>query len=176
MRNPNFLILDEPTNDLDIATLNVLEDYLADFKGCVIVISHDRYFMDRIVDHILVFKGNADIQDFPGNYTQYRLWKEQNDKTLQGTRGKEEKTDSKSNYRNPSDKKKLSYKEQRELEALEKEIPELEDKKAKLEEALSSGNLSVEELNRQSSLIGKIIDEIDEKTFRWLELSEITGD
>ncbi|MDR0835101.1 MAG: ABC-F family ATP-binding cassette domain-containing protein, partial [Tannerella sp.] len=137
MRNPNFLILDEPTNDLDIATLNVLEDYLADFKGCVIVISHDRYFMDRIVDHILVFKGNADIRDFPGNYTQYRLWKEQNDKAQQGTRGKEEKTDSKSNYRNPSDKKKLSYKEQRELEALEKEIPELEDKKAKLEEALS---------------------------------------
>jgi ATP-binding cassette subfamily F protein uup len=172
MKNPNFLILDEPTNDLDIATLNILEDYLSDFKGCAIVISHDRYFLDKIVDHILVFHGNADIQDFPGNYTQYRIA----GKEAETLKNKKETDVNKQDYRKQSDKKKLTYKEQKEFESLEKEISELEDKKAKLEEALSSGNLSVEELNRQSSLIGKIIDEIDEKTFRWLELSEITGD
>jgi ATP-binding cassette subfamily F protein uup len=192
MSNPNFLILDEPTNDLDIVTLNVLEEYLANFKGCAIVVSHDRYFMDKVVDHILVFHGNADIRDFPGNYTQYRLWKTQ--------RGKEESTksggnrnnkssgttangspsattagsnqDGKAGNRQPSGKKKLSYKEQKELEALEIEIPALEKEKKTIEENLNSGTLSIDELNQLSARIGELIDLIDEKTMRWLELSD----
>lgn len=180
MSNPNFLILDEPTNDLDIATLNVLEEYLADFRGCVIVVSHDRYFMDKVVDHILVFHGNADIQDYPGNYTQYRLWKthyekEENAKSgANMTSGTDSlpASSSKSNYRLPSDKKKLSYKEQKELEALDKEIPELEKEKKTIEEAMNSGTLSMDELNCKSARIGELINEIEEKTMRWLELSE----
>jgi ATPase components of ABC transporters with duplicated ATPase domains len=175
MRNPNFLVLDEPTNDLDIATLNVLEDYLADFKGCVIVISHDRYFTDKVVDHILVFHGNADVQDYPGNYTQYRLWKTQRDKEESVrvvTSGNEPSTSGKSNYRQPSDKKKLTYKEQKELEALDMEIPALETEKKSIEDAMNSGSLSIDELNVKSSRIGELINEIEEKTMRWLELSE----
>ena len=185
MSNPNFLVLDEPTNDLDIATLNVLEDYLAEFKGCVIVVSHDRYFMDKVVDHILVFHGNADIQDYPGNYTQYRLWKtqhdkEENEKSVNNRNtGTNEQNDTgnpntpgKQNYRQTSDKKKLSYKEQKELELLEKEIPELEEEKKNIEEALSSGTLSIDILNQKSARIGELMNEIEEKTMRWLELSE----
>ena len=175
MRNPNFLVLDEPTNDLDIATLNVLEDYLADFKGCVIVISHDRYFTDKVVDHILVFHGNADVQDYPGNYTQYRLWKTQRDKEESVrvvTSGNEPSTSGKSNYRQPSDKKKLTYKEQKELEALDMEIPALEAEKKSIEDAMNSGSLSIDELNVKSARIGELINEIEEKTMRWLELSE----
>ena len=171
MSNPNFLVLDEPTNDLDIVTLNVLEDYLIHFKGCVIVISHDRYFMDKVVDHILVFHGNADIQDFPGNYTQYRLWKTQQSPRSSATSGQTVAT-GKPAYRQPSGKKKLTYKEQKELETLEQEIPTLEDEKKSIEEALNSGTLPIEELNRQSARIGVLIGEIDEKTMRWLELSE----
>jgi ATP-binding cassette subfamily F protein uup len=188
MSNPNFLILDEPTNDLDIVTLNVLEDYLANFKGCVIVVSHDRYFMDKVVDHLLVFYGNAEIRDFPGNYTQYRLWKTQQAKdapngsdgkplsprsSSNGTPGERTATSgSKATYRPSSDKKRLSYKEQKELEALEKEIPLLEDEKKILEEMLNSGTMPLEELNKQSLRIGTLIREIDEKTMRWLTLSE----
>ena len=178
MRNPNFLILDEPTNDLDIATLNVLEEYLADFKGCVIVISHDRYFMDKVVDHILVFHGNADVQDYPGNYTQYRLWKtqrekEENTKSVNSAAsGSDNQSSSKYNYRQLPDKKKLTYKEQKELEALDEEIPKLETEKKAIENALNSGILPINELNEKSARIGELINEIEEKTMRWLELSE----
>ena len=171
MRNPNFLVLDEPTNDLDIATLNVLEEYLTDFKGFMIVVSHDRYFMDKIVDHLFVFHGNADIQDFPGNYTQYRLWK------TQQTKESEVSTTSissgKQNYRQPPDKKKLTYKEQKELDALEMEIPTLENEKQTIEEALNSNTLTLDELNEQSKRFGVLINEIEEKTMRWIELSEL---
>jgi len=181
MRNPNFLILDEPTNDLDIATLNVLEEYLTDFKGCMIVISHDRYFMDKVVDHLFVFHGNAVIQDFPGNYTQYRLWQiqqsqEANNKSGTGATNRANQLSAstgKQNNRQNADKKKLTYKEQKELEALELEIPALEDEKHTIEEALSSGALSLVELNVKSARIGDLIHEIEEKTMRWLELSEI---
>ena len=177
MSNPNFLVLDEPTNDLDIATLNVLEEYLADFKGCVIVISHDRYFMDKVVDHILVFHGNADVQDYPGNYTQYRLWKTQRDKeesSKSAASGNDSQSSSsgKSNYRQPTDKKKLTYKEQKELEALDIEIPALEAEKKSIEDALNSGTLPINELTEKSTRIGELINEIEEKTMRWLELSE----
>ena len=177
MRNPNFLVLDEPTNDLDIATLNVLEEYLTDFKGCVIVISHDRYFMDKVVDHILVFHGDADIQDYPGNYTQYRLWntqrnKDENAKSAASGNGNQPSTSEKSYYRQPSDKKKLTYKEQKEFEALDIEIPTLETEKKSIEDAMNSGTLSIDELTEKSARIGILINEIEEKTMRWLELSE----
>jgi ATP-binding cassette subfamily F protein uup len=176
MRNPNFLVLDEPTNDLDIATLNILEEYLTDFKGCVIVVSHDRYFMDKVVDHLLVFHGNADIQDFPGNYTQYRLWKMQQTKveSAPGTASCPDRASAasgKQNYRQPPDKKKLSYKEQRELETLETEIPELENEKSVIEEALNSGTLSLPDLNEKSARISFLINAIEEKTMRWIELN-----
>jgi ATP-binding cassette subfamily F protein uup len=186
MSNPNFLILDEPTNDLDIVTLNVLEEYLTNFKGCAIVVSHDRYFMDKVVDHILVFHGNADIQDFPGNYTQYRLWKTQREKEENANTLPAGKTagsnpagkasgaaaSAKPANRQPSGKKKLSYKEQKELEALEIDIPALEKEKKIIEENLNSGTLSIDELNKLSARIGELIDIIDEKTMRWLELNE----
>jgi ATP-binding cassette subfamily F protein uup len=173
MRNPNFLVLDEPTNDLDIATLNILEEYLTDFKGCVIVVSHDRYFMDKVVDHILVFRGNADIQDFPGNYTQYRLWKTQQAALSTASDSDDSSASSgKQNYRQSPDKKKLSYKEQKELEALDIEIPELENEKKSIEDALNSGTLSLDELNEKSARIGSLINEIEEKTMRWMELSD----
>jgi ATP-binding cassette subfamily F protein uup len=190
MQNPNFLILDEPTNDLDIVTLNILEEYLTNFKGCVIVISHDRYFMDKIVDHILVFHGNAEIQDFAGNYSQYR--------GSRGSRGNDERSENRGRLRTMSNKeeffsqseknrgsreitvnvekeqrKKLTYKEQREFETLEEEIGSLESEKNQLETELSIGNLSVNELRQKSIRIGEVIELIDEKTLRWLELSEI---
>ena len=172
MRNPNFLILDEPTNDLDIVTLNVLEEYLQNFKGCVIVVSHDRYFMNKIVDHLLVFHGNADIQDFPGNYSHYREWKEWKEKER---REKEKAAEVvKATVRPAKEvRKKLSYREQREFESLEEEIISLEAEKKALETALNSGNLPVDELTQQSTRIGELIRMIDEKTMRWLELSEI---
>lgn len=177
MRNPNFLVLDEPTNDLDIVTLNVLEEYLRNFKGCVIVVSHDRYFMDKVVDHLLVFRGNADLKDFPGNYTQYRDWKEVQDqleKEAEAARQpKQTSAPEKNNRPQPEQKKKLTFKERKEFEALEVEIPQLETEKVELETAMSSGTLSNDELMVKSERIAKVIEEIDEKTMRWLELSEL---
>lgn len=177
MRNPNFLVLDEPTNDLDIVTLNVLEEYLRSFKGCVIVVSHDRYFMDKVVDHLLVFRGNADIKDFPGNYSQYRDWKDVQDQLEReaenARQAKLEPTEKKTARPEREQKKKMSFKEKKEFEALELEIPELEAEKADLEEAMSSGSLSNDELLAKSERIAAVIDQIDEKTMRWLELSEL---
>ncbi len=177
MRNPNFLVLDEPTNDLDIVTLNVLEEYLRNFKGCAIVVSHDRYFMDKVVDHLLVFRGNADIKDFPGNYSQYRDWKEVQDqleKEVEAARQpKQAPVADKTSRPEKEQKKKLTFKERKEFEALEAEIPQLEAEKAELEVAMSSGTLSNDELLAKSERIAKVIDEIDEKTMRWLELSEL---
>lgn len=170
MQNPNFLILDEPTNDLDIPTLQILEEYLQDFPGCVIIISHDRYFMDKVVDHILVFKGEGEIQDFPGNYTQFREW----DNLQPADTSKEdkrEKTPVKS-YRS-DEKKKMSYKEKREFETLESEIAKLETDISNLEAELCSGNLSIEELTDKSILLPKLKKELDDKSMRWLELSEL---
>lgn len=170
MRNPNFLVLDEPTNDLDIITLNVLEDYLKNFKGCVIVVSHDRYFMDKVVDHLLVFNGQGDIRDFPGNYSDYRDWKEAKEQTeKEAVKPHEEKT---ARVR-LNEKRKMSFKEKREFEQLEKEIAGLETEKVQIEEMLCSGTLSVEELTEKSKRLPEVNDLIDEKTMRWLELSEI---
>ena len=170
IKNPNFLILDEPTNDLDIITLNILEEYLAAFKGCVIVVSHDRYFMDKVVDHILVFKGQGEIKDFPGNYTQYR---ESVGFAESAARSKEKEKSPVVN-RMPVNRapQKLSFKETRELESLEKEIPELEAEQSCLEAELSSGTLSSADLQEKSNRIGQIIEELDTKTLRWIELSE----
>ncbi len=176
MRNPNFLVLDEPTNDLDIVTLNVLEEYLRGFKGCVIVVSHDRYFMDKVVDHLLVFHGNAEIQDFPGNYTQYRLWKEmqteQERKKSAAAPASNDSAAKKSSRPEKEQKKKLSFKERKEFESLDAEIPQLEEEKARLEVEMSSGTLSNDQLLAKSERIAALIAEIDEKTMRWLELSE----
>ena len=174
MRNPNFLVLDEPTNDLDIITLNVLEEYLQNFKGCVIVVSHDRYFMDKVVDHLLVFNGQADIRDFPGNYTQYRSWKDEKarvEKEKEKDTGKEDKT---AKVR-LNDKRRMSFKEKREFEQLEVEIATLEEEKKNIEEALCSGTLPMEEIVEKSKRLPQLTDLIDEKTMRWLELSEIEG-
>ncbi len=179
MRNPNFLVLDEPTNDLDIQTLQVLEEYLKDFAGCVIVVSHDRYFMDKVVDHLLVFKGEGEIQDFPGNYTQYREWCRLQPKT-EGE-GAEKKATKPTVKEQPSatqkkeGKRKMTYKEKREYEQLTKELEQLENEQKTLEEALCSGQLSVEELTEKSKRLPEIKDEIDEKEMRWLELAEIEG-
>ena len=179
MKNPNFLVLDEPTNDLDIVTLQILEEYLQDFPGCVIVVSHDRYFMDKVVDHLLVFKGDGEIKDFPGNYTQYREWQ-----TLQPkasveagpSRGPGQSRDS-SHSRDSRDsresRRKMTYKEKTEFERLEKEIAALEAEQQQLEEALCSGTLSIDELTEKSKRLPLLKDELDEKSLRWLELSEI---
>ena len=174
IKNPNFLILDEPTNDLDIITLNILEEYLAAFKGCLIVVSHDRYFMDKVVDHILVFKGQGEILDFPGNYSQYReaqsaKLKEQK---VKGEKDKVRETDSFALRPSSYASTKLTFKEKRELETLEKEIPELEAEQSQLEIELSSGTLPTDELLAKSQRISKIMEELDVKTIRWLELSE----
>ena len=171
IKNPNFLILDEPTNDLDIVTLNILEDYLMGFKGCLIVISHDRYFMDKVVEHLMVFKGNAEIQNFPGNYTQYRDWKEEEDKVL-AAEARPEKEEKKAEKPVQTEKTKLTYREQQEYERLEVEIEELEAEKDTLSEQLSSGTLSTEELLASSNRVAELIELIDDKTMRWLELSE----
>ena len=176
MRSPNFLVLDEPTNDLDIVTLNVLEEYLRNFKGCLIVVSHDRYFMDKVVDHLLVFKGNADIKEFPGNYSQYREWKqarEIEEREAAASRTSRNAAPEKRNARSDNEpKKKLTFKERKEFEALETEIAALEAEKAELEAAMSSGTLSPDDLLAKSRRIAQVIEEIDEKTMRWLELSE----
>ena len=172
MRNPNFLVLDEPTNDLDIPTLQVLEEYLQDFPGCVIIVSHDRYFMDKIVDHLLVFLGNGVITDFPGNYTQYREWcalKPKEEKTKSQTVEKKEKR-TPDNIGRP---RKKTFKEKFEFEQLEKEIAELEKEQKNIEEALCSGTLSIEELTEKSKRLPILKDELDTKSMRWLELSEL---
>ncbi len=179
MRNPNFLVLDEPTNDLDIQTLQVLEEYLQDFAGCVIVVSHDRYFMDKVVDHLLVFKGEGEIQDFPGNYTQYREWCRLQPKT-EGEGAEKEATkptakEQPSATQKKEGKRKMTYKEKREYEQLTKELEQLENEQKALEDALCSGQLSVEELTEKSKRLPEIKDEIDEKEMRWLELAEIEG-
>ena len=177
MKNPNFLILDEPTNDLDIMTLNVLEDYLQNFKGCVIVVSHDRYFMDKVVDHLLVFHGQANVQDFPGNYTDYRLYREM--KQQQERKEKEQAAKQQANKpaenknQNSTRARKLTYKEQKELEQLTADIETLEAEKATITEELSSGTLQGQELVDKSQRIGDIDKELDEKTERWMELSEL---
>ena len=185
MRNPNFLVLDEPTNDLDIQTLQVLEEYLQDFAGCVIVVSHDRYFMDKVVDHLLVFKGEGEIQDFPGNYTQYRDWSRLQEKDEAEKAAVTAKNAGNNNTvandgagtakrdANFENKRKMSYKEKREYEQLTQEIEKLTDEQKKLEEALCSGTLSVEELTEKSKRLPEIKDELDEKEMRWLELSEM---
>ena len=185
MRNPNFLVLDEPTNDLDIQTLQVLEEYLQDFAGCVIVVSHDRYFMDKVVDHLLVFKGEGEIQDFPGNYTQYRDWSRLQEKDEAEKAAAAAKTTASTSAStndgagtakrdaNFENKRKMSYKEKREYEQLTQEIDKLTEEQKKLEEALCSGALSVEELTEKSKRLPEIKDELDEKEMRWLELAEM---
>ena len=176
MRSPNFLVLDEPTNDLDIVTLNVLEEYLRNFKGCVIVVSHDRFFMDKVVDHLLVFRGNARIKDFPGNYSLYREWKEaeeqQRKEAEAAERSKTPAEADKNSRRADTPKKKLTFKERKEFEALDEEIPRLEAEKAAIEAAMSSGTLGSDDLMEKSRRIAEVMAEIDEKTMRWLELSE----
>jgi ATP-binding cassette subfamily F protein uup len=167
MRSPNFLILDEPTNDLDIPTLNILEDYLRNFRGCLIVISHDRYFMDKVVDHLFVFHGDGHIQDFPGNYTQYRL--------EQGTKTKEPRantTENKTEKIKTEQKRRLSFKEKKELEQLNLLLPQLEAEKAQLESILASGTASADEITTTSQRYQQLLEELDTAEMRWLELSE----
>ena len=217
MRNPNFLVLDEPTNDLDIVTLQILEEYLQDFAGCVIVVSHDRYFTDKVVDHLLVFHGDGVVKDFPGNYTQYRDWEKENKPSISTPSGKrpspqplpagrgDDRLDPKSPSANktiysppyregqgggslpysegpaggsvesPVVKRKFTYKEKREFEQLEKDIAALEAEKKQIEDALSSGTLSVDDITAMSKRLPVLTDELDEKSMRWLELSEIGG-
>jgi len=171
MRNPNFLVLDEPTNDLDIQTLQILEEYLADFPGCVIIVSHDRYFMDKVVDHLLVFKGGGDVQDFPGNYTQYREWGALKSKDVV----KDAKREPVVREKRRSEQRRMTYKEKMEFAHLEQEIAALEAECKSIEEQLCSGSLSVEELTEKSKRLPVLKEELDEKEMRWLELSEIAG-
>jgi ATP-binding cassette subfamily F protein uup len=173
MQNPNFLILDEPTNDMDIVTLQILEQYLQDFKGCVIIVSHDRYFMDKVVDHLLVFQGNGQVKDYPGNYTQFR----DAEKLLEKTENGKVKTENSSPSGNGKPrlmekKRKLTFKERQEFEQLEKDIETLEQEKTDIETALSSGTISVDEITTMSKRLPLLNDELDEKSMRWLELSE----
>ena len=172
MKNPNFLVLDEPTNDLDIVTLQILEEYLQDFPGCVIVVSHDRYFMDKVVDHLLVFKGQGEVQDFPGNYTQYREWAALESDHSSSARNSKTSVNANKSYRH-DDRRRMSFKEKREFEQLEREIASLEEEQRQLEEQLCSGRLSVEELTEKSKRLPLLKDELDAKSMRWLELSEI---
>ena len=180
MQHPNFLVLDEPTNDLDIVTLQILEEYLQDFPGCVIVVSHDRYFMDKVVDHLLVFKGQGEIKDFPGNYTQYREWEKAQPMPpkLGGDRGLNKQKNSTSSDPQPPNlggllKRKLTYKEKREMEQLEKDIAALEAEKKQIEEALCGAVTSVDEITAMSKRLPVLNEELDEKSMRWLELSEL---
>ena len=174
MKNPNFLVLDEPTNDLDIQTLQVLEEYLQDFAGCVIVVSHDRYFTDKVVDHLLVFHGQGDIQDFPGNYSQYREWKSLHSDEENAQKKENNKTNNvQKKPRRDVSQRKMTYKERLEFAQMEKDIATLEEEQQRIEEALCSGTLSVDDLTEKSKRLSAIKDEIDEKTMRWLELSEI---
>ena len=176
MKNPNFLVLDEPTNDLDIQTLQILEEYLQDFPGCVIVVSHDRYFMDKVVDHLLVFKGEGEIHDFPGNYTQYRDYQKMKSKEDNQTKPvkntKQVNTEAKNNS-SINGKRKMTFKEKREYEQISEKINQLETEQKQLEEELCSGNLSVEELTEKSKRLPILKDELDELELRWLELSEL---
>ena len=177
MKNPNFLVLDEPTNDLDIQTLQILEEYLADFPGCVIVVSHDRYFMDKVVDHLLVFKGKGEIKDFPGNYTQYRMYSEQvNAQEKKESKKKVLKQNTNEQKEESKDKRRLTYKEKMELEQLEKDIATLEAEQKMLEEQLCSGTLSVSELTEKSKRLPILSAEIEEKSMRWFELEEIKSE
>lgn len=180
MKNPNFLVLDEPTNDLDIVTLQILEDYLKQFKGCVIVVSHDRYFMDKVVDHLLVFQGQGDVRDYPGNYTQYREWKEEKMRFEREQQNQQKKDTAKNIQGNAKTekprsehKRRLTYKERMELQTVEADIARLEEEKTQLEEALCSGALSVDELTEKSIRLPQLNAELDEKMMRWMELSEI---
>ena len=176
MQNPNFLVLDEPTNDLDIVTLQILEQYLQDFHGCVIVVSHDRYFMDKVADHLLVFRGNGVVKDFPGNYTQFREWEALEEKKPSEAKAKtpsvttERPTDTGAVSSRP---RKMTFKERREYEALEADIDRLEREKSEIEAALSSGMLSVAEITKKSIRLPQLNEELDEKSMRWLELSEL---
>ena len=176
MKNPNFLVLDEPTNDLDIQTLQILEEYLQDFPGCVIVVSHDRYFMDKVVDHLLVFKGEGEIQDFPGNYTQFRDFQKMKSKEEEQQKPSKNSSptanEQKKDYRNNT-KRKMSFKEKWEYEQLSDKIAQLEEEKQQLEEELCSGNLSVDELTEKSKRLPILKDELDELELRWLELAEL---
>ena len=167
MQNPNFLVLDEPTNDLDIATLQILEEYLQDFAGCVIVVSHDRYFTDKVVDHLLVFHGDGNIQDFPGNYSQYREYQQLKPKEQKENKPKQQKS-----YRNNTQVK-MTFKEKREFEMLDKDISSLTKEKTEIETALSSGSISIDDINAMSKRLSVINDELDAKELRWLELSEL---
>ena len=171
MKNPNFLVLDEPTNDLDIVTMQILEEYLQDFPGCVIVVSHDRYFMDKVVDHLLVFKGQGEVKDFPGNYSQYRQWLAMEDAATVKD-NKEPKGKTAKSYRH-DDRRRMTYKERLEFEKLEKEIAQLEEEQHLIEDALCSGTLSVDEITEKSKRLPVLQSELDEKSMRWLELSEI---
>ncbi|WP_333578460.1 ribosomal protection-like ABC-F family protein [Leyella stercorea] len=176
MRNPNFLVLDEPTNDLDIQTLEVLEEYLQDFPGCVIIVSHDRFFMDKIVDHLLVFRGEGEIKDFPGNYTQFREWESLKPKELADNKNNTSDTEKKEKREFVGEqRRKKTYKEKCEFERLEKEIATLEEEQKSIEEALCSGTLPIDELTEKSKRLPIIKDELEEKEMRWLELSEING-
>ena len=183
MQNPNFLILDEPTNDLDIVTLNILEDYLKNFRGCVIVVSHDRYFMDKVVDHLLVFQGDGIVKDFPGNYTQFREWEKENTASGRPTSNATPKGGNSAVQANPNvdnrvgqpRPRRLTFKERREMETLEAEIASLEAEKTALETALCSGTLSVAELTEKSKRLPLLAQELEDKEMRWLELSEIEG-
>lgn len=172
MKNPNFLVLDEPTNDLDIQTLQVLEEYLQDFPGCVIIVSHDRYFMDKVVDHLLVFKGNGEVKDFPGNYTQYREWNSLKSKAENKLLESKTINKRKKDYHHDT-RRRLSFKEKQELQQLSLDIDRLEEEQKNIEEALCSGNLSVAELTDKSKRLPILKNELDEKSMRWLELSEI---
>jgi ATP-binding cassette subfamily F protein uup len=182
MRSPNFLILDEPTNDLDIVTLNVLEEYLQDFGGCVIVVSHDRYFMDKVVDHLLVFHGDGDLQDYPGNYSDYREWRELKAAEAReqaaatsgaGSSAKSAPSAAPANVKPKTEKPpKMTFAERREFEALEQQLPALEAEKKQLEEAMSSGTLSSQDLMEKGRRMMALIAELEEKEMRWLELSE----
>lgn len=176
MRNPNFLVLDEPTNDLDIQTLEVLEEYLQDFPGCVIIVSHDRFFMDKIVDHLLVFRGEGEIKDFPGNYTQFREWESLKPKELTDNKNNTSDTEKKEKREFVGEqRRKKTYKEKCEFERLEKEIAALEEEQKSIEEALCSGTLPIDELTEKSKHLPILKDELEEKEMRWLELSEING-
>ena len=188
--NPNFLILDEPTNDLDLPTLAVLEKFLNEFQGCVLIVSHDRYFMDRLVDHLFVFEGEGEVRDFPGNYTQYRIWQKDNEKkenkwdVLEERKSKGESTEAavisrdSSNQRTDATvievKKKMSFKEKREFDLLEKEIPAIEQEKKIISEKMSSGNIGFEELQKLSDRMITLSNDSGEKELRWLELSEMS--
>ena len=176
MHNPNFLVLDEPTNDLDIQTLEVLEEYLQDFPGCVIIVSHDRFFMDKIVDHLLVFRGEGEIKDFPGNYSQFREWESLKPKELASTKNNDIETEKKEKREFVGEqRRKKTYKEKCEFERLEKEIATLEAEQKVIEEALCSGTLSIDELTEKSKRLPIVKEELEEKEMRWLELSEIDG-